>query len=89
MRQGILLGNFLCDRVRGVERFATHPVTSLVKYPPPPPGSTEPFCGNMVEYKKFSMFKMRYEIFSNLMKLSSTTVPRIKNDLLLRPIGLG
>ena len=25
MRQGILLGNFLSDRVQGVERFATHP----------------------------------------------------------------
>ena len=33
MRQGIPLGNFLCDRVQGVERFATHPVTSQVKYP--------------------------------------------------------
>ena len=35
MRQGILLGHFLCDRVQGVERFAAHPVISLVKYPPP------------------------------------------------------
>ena len=34
MRQGILFGNFLCDRVQGIERFATHPVTSPVKYPP-------------------------------------------------------
>ena len=25
MRQGILLGHFLCDRVQGVESFATHP----------------------------------------------------------------
>ena len=25
MRQGILLGHFLCDRVQGVERFAAHP----------------------------------------------------------------
>ena len=25
MRQGILLGDFLCDRVQGVERFAAHP----------------------------------------------------------------
>ena len=24
MRQGILLGHFLCDRVQGVERFAAH-----------------------------------------------------------------
>ena len=28
-------GVFLCDRAQGVERFATHPITSLVKYPPP------------------------------------------------------
>ena len=34
MRQGMLLEYLLCDRVQGVERFATHPVTSLVKYPP-------------------------------------------------------
>ena len=33
VRQVILLGHFLCDRVKGVERFATHPVTSLIKYP--------------------------------------------------------
>ena len=35
MRQGILLGNFLCDRVQGVERFATHPRHFPSQVPPP------------------------------------------------------
>ena len=35
MRQGILLGNFLCDRVQGVERFATHPRHFPCQVPPP------------------------------------------------------
>ena len=38
MRQGILLGNFLCDRVQGVERFATHPRHFPSQVPPPPRG---------------------------------------------------
>ena len=36
MRQGIFLGNFLCDRVQGVERFATHPRHFPSQVPPPP-----------------------------------------------------
>ena len=36
MRQGILLGNFLCDRVQGVQRFATHPRHFPSQVPPPP-----------------------------------------------------
>ena len=35
MRQGILLGHVLCDRVQGVERFATHPRHSPSQIPPP------------------------------------------------------
>ena len=35
MRQGILLDNFLCDRVQGVERFATHPRHFPSQVPPP------------------------------------------------------
>ena len=35
MRQGILLGNFLCDRVQGVERFATHTRHFPSQVPPP------------------------------------------------------
>ena len=35
MRQGILLGYFLCDRVQGVERFATHPRHFPCQVPPP------------------------------------------------------
>ena len=35
MRQGILLGNLLCDRVQGVERFATHPRHFSSQVPPP------------------------------------------------------
>ena len=31
---GYTFGPFLCDRLQGVERFPTHPVTSLAKYPP-------------------------------------------------------
>ena len=34
MRQGILLGNFLCDRVQGVERFAAHPRHFPSQVPP-------------------------------------------------------
>ena len=34
-RQGILLGHFLCDRVQGVESFATHP-RHFPSQPPPP-----------------------------------------------------
>ena len=33
MRQGILLGNLLCDRVQDVERFATHPRHFLSEVP--------------------------------------------------------
>ena len=36
MRQGILLGHFLCDRVQGVERFAAHPGHFPSQVPPPP-----------------------------------------------------
>ena len=36
MRQGILLGNFFCDRVQSVERFATHPRHFPSQVPPPP-----------------------------------------------------
>ena len=35
MRQGILLGHFLCDRVQGVENFATHPRHFPSQVPPP------------------------------------------------------
>ena len=35
MRQGILLGHFLCDRVQGVESFATHPRHFPSHTPPP------------------------------------------------------
>ena len=35
MRQGILLGNSLCDRVQGIERFATHPRHFPGQVPPP------------------------------------------------------
>ena len=35
IRQGILLGKFLCDRVQGVERFATHPRHFPSQVPPP------------------------------------------------------
>ena len=35
MRQGILLGHFLCDRVQGVERFAAHPRHFPSQVPPP------------------------------------------------------
>ena len=40
MRQGILLGHFLCDRVhvQGVKRFAAHPHHFPGQVPPPPPG---------------------------------------------------
>ena len=34
MRRGILLGHFLCDRVQGVERFATHPRHFPSQVPP-------------------------------------------------------
>ena len=34
MRQGMLLGNFLCDRVQGVERFATQPRHFPSQVPP-------------------------------------------------------
>ena len=36
MRQGIFSGNFLCDRVQGVEWFATHPRHFSSQVPPPP-----------------------------------------------------
>ena len=35
MRQGILLGNSLCDRVQGVEQFAIHPRHFPSQVPPP------------------------------------------------------
>ena len=35
MRQGIHLGHFLCDRIQGVERFATHPHHFPSQAPPP------------------------------------------------------
>ena len=34
MRQGVPLGNVLCDRVQGVERFATHPHHFPSQVPP-------------------------------------------------------
>ena len=34
MRQGILLGNFLCDRVQGVKRFSAHPRHFPSQVPP-------------------------------------------------------
>ena len=34
MRRGILLGDILCDRVQGVEKFPRTSVTSIVQYPP-------------------------------------------------------
>ena len=34
MRQGILLGIFLCDRVQGDDRFATHPRHFPSQVPP-------------------------------------------------------
>ena len=34
MRQSILLGHFLCDRVQGVESFATHPRHFPSRVPP-------------------------------------------------------
>ena len=34
VRQGILLGHFLCDRVQGVERFAVHPGHFPSQVPP-------------------------------------------------------
>ena len=36
MRQSILLGHFLCDRVQGVERFDTQPRHFPSQVPPPP-----------------------------------------------------
>ena len=36
MRQGMLLGYFVCDRILGVERFATHPRHFLSQITPPP-----------------------------------------------------
>ena len=36
MRQGVLLGHFLCDRVQGVERFAAHPRHFPSQVPPTP-----------------------------------------------------
>ena len=36
LMQCVLLDHFLCDRVQGVERFATHAVTSPSQVPPPP-----------------------------------------------------
>ena len=36
MRQGILLGHFLCDRVQGVESFATYPSHIPSQVPPSP-----------------------------------------------------
>ena len=35
MRQGTLLGHFLCDRVQGVERFAAHLRHFPSQVPPP------------------------------------------------------
>ena len=35
IRQGILLGHFLCDRVQSVEKFATHPRHFPSQVPPP------------------------------------------------------
>ena len=35
MRQGILIGYFLCDRVQGVESFATHTRHFPSQVPPP------------------------------------------------------
>ena len=37
MRQSILLGHFLCDRVQGVERFAAQPRHFPSQVLPPPP----------------------------------------------------
>ena len=40
MRQGMLLGHFLCDRVQGVESFATHPRHFPSQVPPPGMGNS-------------------------------------------------
>ena len=53
MRQSILLGHFLCDGVQGVERFVTHHVTSLVKYPLPP-GCQKVILGYNGSLRRFS-----------------------------------
>ena len=43
MRQGILFGHFLCDRVQGVERFATHPRHFPSQVPPIGLWESQPF----------------------------------------------
>ena len=46
MRQGILLGHFLCDRVQDVERFARHP-RHFPSQVPPPPGGILQLCSHL------------------------------------------
>ena len=41
MRQGMLLGHFVCDRVQVVESFATHSRHFPSQVPPPPPPGSE------------------------------------------------
>ena len=51
---------------------------------------TKPFLLNDDAVREtFSMFKMGYEIFSNCAKLSSSLVPRIKNDHSLKAYAKG
>ena len=63
MRQGMLLGHFLCDRVQGAERFATHPrhFPSQV-----PPGGSVPSRFYMVGVKNIQTHMDFIDLYSNL-----------------------
>ena len=65
MRQGILLGNFLCDRVQGLERFATHPRHFPSQVAPPP--KTAPI--NLDKNAREKRFTFIFSLISNQMTL--------------------